>query len=451
MTSRGTVPPPAAAAGAPPSEPPGLPASPGGLAREMGRGAFWLSVLTLLASGVNYASNLVFSRLLSPASFGDLTSLLAFSVIAAVPVAAAQTRVAERVAHYTAEGDHHTMRYLVRHALAHIGTIAAGATFLYILCIPLVVRLLDLQAPGPAIAVAPLILLSFMFPVLLGTLQGLGRFVAFGLASLAIALARVAFGIPWVEFGGGAGGAIAGQALGMAACFAVALWLMRGQWGLRGHGAAMRGVKRRPDVRAFSAGAAFVAFAVISNFDIVLAKVFLDPQQSGEYAALATVGKVVMFLPAAVAILVVPNTARAAAVERMRVLRVAALFVVVAALVAAVPAALAPTFVVETMFGSEYLAATSGVLPIVCAGAGLALLYLLVVFAVTIEDRRWTLVLVVGVVLQVAGIALLHDSPTQVAGVQAAVVLVILLLNEAMFHSLLRSPRASRPPRATTV
>ncbi|MFP5369224.1 MAG: lipopolysaccharide biosynthesis protein [Actinomycetes bacterium] len=428
----------------PATEAPPLVAPSVGLAREMGRGALWLSVLTLVASGVNYLSNLVFSRLLEPASFGDLTALLALSVVVAVPTAAAQTRTAERVAVYHASGDERTIRYLVRHALAHLATLAVIATGIYVALIPLVVEALDLRAWGPAAALAPLIFFSFLFPVLLGTLQGLGRFVIFGAIAVAIAVARLAFGIPWVQAGGGSGGAIAGQALGMAACFGVLLWVMRGHVEPPGKGAAKHGIRRRPDVRAFAAGAAFVAFAVISNFDIVLAKVFLSPEESGLYAALATVGKVVTFLPAAVAVTMVPNAARVTGPERARVLRIAALFVLATTLVAAIPAALAPRLVIETMFGADYLAATSGVLPMVAAGSALSLLYLLVVFAVTIEDRRWTLLLIVGVVLQAGGIALFHDSPTQVAGVQAATVLLVLALNELLFHSLILKKREDR-------
>jgi O-antigen/teichoic acid export membrane protein len=353
--------------------------------------------------------------------------------------------MAERIAVYSGEGDWHTVRYLVRHALAHLTTLAAIATIVYLAALPLIIKLLDLQVPGPAIALAPLIALSFLFPVLQGTLQGLGRFKTFGLIAVAIALARLVFGVPWVEAGGGAGGAIAGQALGMIACFGVLLWVMRRDVMPRGTGAASTGVRRRPDVRAVTAGAAFVAFAVIQNFDVVLAKIYLSPHDSGLYAALATVGKVVTFLPAAVAVIVVPNAARAvAAADRARVLRLAALLVLATTLIAAVPAAVVPGTVIRTMFGAKYLAATSGVLPIVCAGAALSLLYLLVVFAVTIEDRRWTLLLGVGVVMQSVGITLFHGSPTQVALVQASVVLIVLLANEAMFHSLVVRPRELR-------
>jgi O-antigen/teichoic acid export membrane protein len=410
---------------------------------RFGRATLVLSALTLVASGVNYLSNIVFSRLLTPESYGDLTALLAVSVVVAVPLAAAQTRIAERVAALSAEGDEKRLKYTVRHALGHLATIAAVGTAVYIVCIPLVDDLFDLQAPGPAIALAPLLGVSFLFPVLYGTLQGLERYVAFGFVLLAVALSRLVFGVPWVEAGGGSGGAIGGQAIGMAVCLLLLLWFLRGHFESTGEGAARSGIRRRPDVRAVIQGGAFVTFALLANADVVLAKVFLPPDEAGDYAALATIGKIVTFLPAVAAVIIVPRVARAGTSqrERARVLRQSAAFCLGAALIAAVPAAVAPATVIRVMFGADYVSAEDGVLPIVVAGAGLSLIYLLVVFTVTIEDLRWTLLPLVAVAMQAIGIALFHASPAQVAAVQAVVVGIVLLTNEARFHSFVRRSR----------
>jgi hypothetical protein len=63
------------------------------------------------------------------------------------------------------------------------------------------------------------------------------------------------------------------------------------------------------------------------------------------------------------------------------------------------------------------------------------------VYSVAIRDRRWVGVLLLGVVLQIGGIALFHESPAQIATVQAVVVLLVLVVNEAAFHPLVRSRR----------
>jgi O-antigen/teichoic acid export membrane protein len=409
---------------------------------RMTRSVVLLAAITLAGSAINYGSNLVFARLLTPASYGDLTSLLALSVVVAVPFTAAQTRVATRVAAYAAEGRWERVQYVVRHALAHLSVISLVATLLYCAAIPLVVHLFHLQAIGPALALIPLFFVGFLFPALQGALQGLERWVAFGMIGLAVACSRLVFGIPWALAGGGAGGALGGQAFGMVMCLLGLVWLLRVHVRRTGNAAAWAGIRRRPDVAGVAAGTAFVFFAVIANCDVVLAKIFLAPKLAGDYAALSTIGSIVTFLPATVAVIVVPSTIKAGESlrDRVHILRVAALLVAVISLVAIIPAVAAPTIIIKIMFGSRYLSSTSGVLPIVCAGGGLALLYLLVTYTVAIEDTRWTWLLAIGVVLQFILIALFHGSVTQVAATQAAVVLVLLVVNEVRFHSLLPWP-----------
>jgi O-antigen/teichoic acid export membrane protein len=408
--------------------------------RELGRATTVMVGLTLLASIANYASNVIFSRLLSPESYGDLTALIAFSVIAAVPTGAAQTVVAERIAVLSALGQHDRVRYLIRHAVAHIGAIAFVLGALYVLCIPLVARALNLQTVGPAIALAPLLVLSFFLPVAFGVLQGMERFVALGGVILIVSLSRILVGVPWTLAGGGAGGPLGGSAIGCLLGLGATAYLCRHHLLRGGTGAARAGVRRRPDRRTFAAACVFVGFALISNLDVLLAKLCLSAHAAGEYAALVTVEKIVIFLPGAVAVVMVPNAAR----ERHRdgsagrVLRIAALLVAVTTLLVAVPAALAPRLLLRLMFGANYVGAAGGVLPIVCAGTCLALLYLLVVYTVAIQDRRLVWLLTGGVVLQVCSILALHASPAQIATVQACVVAALLIVNECVFHPILR-------------
>ncbi len=413
------------------------------LGAQLGRATSVMVVLTLLASVTNYGSNIIFSRLLSPASYGDLTALIALTVIAAVPTGAAQTVVAERLAVLLSEGERDRVRYLIRHAVAHVATIALILGLIYVACIPLVKSALGLQAIGPAIALAPLLVLTFFIPVAYGVLQGMERFVALGALMLAVAGSRIVIGVPWTLAGGGAGGPLFGQAVGSLLALLATVWLIRGYLLGRGTGAASSGLRRRPDRRTLAAGGAFIAFALISNLDVLLAKLLLSPHAAGEYAALVTVEKIVIFLPAAIAVVMVPSAAKARHAEGSagRVLRIAALLVAVTTMLVAIPAAIAPHLLLQTMFGPKYVSAAAGVLPIVCAGAGLALLYLLVVYTVAIQDRRWVWLLTGGVALQIASISALHSSPLEIATVQASVVATLLIVNELVFHPVLRAER----------
>jgi O-antigen/teichoic acid export membrane protein len=409
-------------------------------------GATTMVILTLVASALNYGSNVIFSHVLDPAGYGELTALFALSVVIAVPTVAGQTMIAERIATHAAEGRVDRVKYLVRHALAHVSVIAGIAGLLYLAATPLVVKLLGLRHEAVAVALTPVLVLGFVQPLALGVLQGLERFTAFGLMMLAIAVSRIAFGVPWAAVEHGPGGALGGQAVGMLVVLAGSAWIMRGLLVGRGTGAATTGLKRRPNARTLSAGAAFIAFAVLSNVDIVLAKVFLSPHDAGEYAALSTIGKIILFLPAAIAVVMVPSAAKARLDDgsSARVLRISAFFVGLTVTLAAIPAIAAPHLIITVMFGHKYLGAASGVLPMVAAGAGLAMTYLLVVYSVAIHDQRWVVLLVGAVMLQFAGIAAFHDSPAQVATVQAIVALLVLAGNEVLFHPIISNNAALR-------
>lgn len=410
-----------------------------------------LVILTGLASATNYASNLIFSRLLTPASFGDLAALLALVVVITVPASAGQTIGAERIAALVASGETDRMRRMIRHGLAHVAVLSGICAIVAAISAPLIYEVLDLQAIGAALALVPLLAVSLFIPVVWGLLQGFDRFVALGTLMFVAAVSRIAFGAPWAAAGGGAGGALAGQALGNAFAVGVTLWLLRDHLIGRGTGAATTGVRRRPDVRTVSASVAFIAFALLSNLDLLMAKLFLDGNAAGEYAALATIGKIVIFLPSAVAVVMVPGIARA----RLRdgstsnVLRKGGALVITTTLLAAIPIALFPDLVLTTMFGDEYAGAAGGVRAITVAGFGLALLYLLVVYTVAIQDRRWIFILGGAVVAQVLAIASFHENATEIATIQAAVIVAALAVNELLFHPILRAERwvIGRRPR----
>lgn len=399
-------------------------------------------VLSLLAGVVNYASNLVFGRLLTPGEFGDLTALLALSVILAVPAYAAQTRVAERLATHRARGDLRTAAYSLRHNSAHVMVYALAAGGAALLLAPVIESALSLQAIGPAIAFAPLLVATFLTPLAAGILQGLERLVALGLFMVGIALSRLVIGVLWVETGGGSGGAVAGQALGAALMLGAVAIRVFPRTKAAPAGAARAGVKRRIDGPAMSAAGGFVAFALLSNLDIVLAKLVLDPEAGGAYAALSTIGKIVLFLPSAVAVAMVPRAARRREEggSAHRELRLAALVTMAISAAASAAALISPTTLLDVMFGGRYLEAASGALPMVLAGTGLSLIYLLAVYTVAIQDRRWSLLLLGGVVAQVVAITAC-DTPAEVATAQAAVIWGTLLLNEILFHPLVVAER----------
>lgn len=402
-------------------------------------------ILSTVAGGINYASNIVFSRMLSPSTYGELIALFSLVVIVTVPTSAAQMLIAERLATLRAQGNFGRIQYLLRYATSHIGALSLVVGVGYAAAIPLVVQVFHIAVLGPALATLPLLVVSFFVSFCQGVLQGLERFRTLGLVLVIVAASRIVVGVPWALLaGGGAGGPIAGQSLGNVVAIVATWWAVRDVHLPRGTGAAREGLRRRPDATALWASLGFIAFALLCNLDVILAKAFLNPAAGGRYAALVTIERMLLFLPGAIAIVTVPRAARAR-VEvgaHNHVLRSAALLVGASVIVAVIPAAVVPRFILVTMFGQSYAGAADGVLPIVIAGGGFALLDLLVAYTVSIGDRRSTYLMLAMLPVQAVAIVLLHHSATEIAAVQAVIVVVTLVVNEMTGHPLLRSNSA---------
>lgn len=407
-------------------------------ARTLAQSALVLTVGNLIASALNYVSNVVFGRMLGPLGYAELSTLLSLTVVLGVVATAGQTVLAERVAHYRQRDDMHTVAYLGRHGVAHMlvaGLVVGG---LILAATPLLMDLFRIDQPGPIFALALLSAVSFVLPVALGLAQGLERSGAYALLVVSAALGRLVIGSAWALGGGGAGGALAGQALGIiAACF-IGLYALRRHALGGGHGAWTTGLRRRPNVRALSASGTYVLFAVLSNIDMVVAKIVLSPHQAGLYAAISALVKIIAYMPAAALVLVVPRVAAESTTEgRQRVLRFGAALAVGLMAVVALPMLIVPHEIISVVFGAEYDGASVGLRWGVFAGLGLGLISLLVTYAVAIGHARWQVTLLVGMVSFGICVTLAHDAAIDVVRAQAVAVLAALLVNEAGFHRLL--------------
>ena len=404
----------------------------------LARSAIILTIGNLGASVLNYGSNIVFGRLLGPLGYAELSTLLSLTVVLGVVATAGQTVLAERISHYRLLGDRHTAAYLGRHAAAHMGTIGIGVAIAVLVSTPLLMSVFQVREPGPMIALAALCTVTFVFPVALGMAQGLELSGAYAVLVLAAAAGRLVVGSIWGMLGGGPGGALAGQAIGIVLASLVALVALRGQGLAAGHGALTAGFKRRPNLRAMQASGTYILFAVLSNVDMIAAKAVLSPYQAGLYACVSAFVKIVAYLPAAALILVVPRIVSAADdAARRSVLRWGALMAVTIMALASIPLVAAPEPLVRLMFGSEYVEAAAGVRWGALAGCGLGLISLLVTYAVVIDHGRWQITLVVGMATFALMLVIAHETAVDVIRAQVLAVIAALLVNEATFHALL--------------
>jgi O-antigen/teichoic acid export membrane protein len=190
-----------------------------------------------------------------------------------------------------------------------------------------------------------------------------------------------------------------------------------------------------------------LAFASLTNADILLANYFLDDSAAGVYSAAALVGKAVLFLPTAVATVLLPKAAlREATGEPSQGILFASAAVTLASTLAAT---LALSFVPESTlvwaFGGEFRESTEllGWFGLAMAAAALINVYLSVYFPQ--RDARFPLLVLGAAVAQVIGVVLFHGEALSIVLVTLVCAGGVLLVHEVLFpHALLRAWGARR-------
>jgi O-antigen/teichoic acid export membrane protein len=381
------------------------------------------SVVMLLGSGivsaVNFAYNVIMARYLGPADFGQVSAIATLLMIASALTISFQLVCAKFVAR-NSTGWAKSKVYASLLKRAWVGGFIC-AVVLYLARGP-ISGLLRLPTTELVILLAAAVGFSLPMGVKRGGLQGLcsfrklsGNFILEAGVKLGVAIVVIYLGYGMI----GAVGAITASVM-------AAYLFMPVRFNTKEATAEDRCIPA-----SFHEGMQAIVFSVgqvvINNIDILLVKHFFDPQQAGLYAAVALVGRLLYFASWQIVSAMFPISAAKNPNEKTGSVLGTPL-VMVSLMTAAFVALLwwAPKFLIVTIFGAQFLQASS-LFGLYAAATGL---YALSVVLMTYEMSRriantgWLQLIVSGVM--VLGIAIFHDTLRQVIVVQ--IVLMILLL-----------------------
>lgn len=379
-------------------------------------------LLVAVALGVGqllaYAQTLVAARTLDPAAFGAFQALLALLLIGNTIALATQAVTARHIV-ASDRGQRRDETAAAWRTTLHAAALTAA---FWLLISPLIGWALRLDSP-----VTYLLLAVTFFPLTvmggaLGIAQGQethGRLASVYLAvGVPKALVTIAALVALATLTAGIFGLAAGCAVGALLC-----WLLvRGQFrgGVARHSTMLREIP--------AAGYALLALFALTNLDIVLGRVFLTPEQAGQYGVGIIVAKIVTWLPQFVAVMAY---ARMVDARRGRTTLIGLGIVAAIGAVCTLAIWFAPGLVLSIIAGPEY-AGMAPLLPLFALiGACGALLQFVVFGLVAIRDRRLIPIIWIGCLALVGLVAVWHDTVAQVAVVMLAVVGVVTAIGVA--------------------
>jgi O-antigen/teichoic acid export membrane protein len=353
----------------------------------------------------NYLYYVLSARALSPAEFSDVSAMTALATITFMPASGIQAAAARDTAAYLVAGDHDRADGLVRWLARRTAMVQAAVLTLLVLVTPAAVKTLGLSSTSVWLAGSLWLTLGLALQVSLGPIQGKQRFGTVG-AVLAgpLGALRPLLLVPCVVVAGvtgAVGSLVLATLIGLGGVFLV----------LR------RALFRRdvPSVRltgTVPALAALIAFASLTNTDVLAAKVLLAPHGAGLYASAALLGKVALYAPSALALVLLPKfTERLEAGQDVRGPALVTMAATVGTgLLVTVAILAAPSSVASMVFGKEYLAGFWLAAPIAAVMTLNALLQVYLMVALASGERRTIVVVVLATVVQILGMALFARS-----------------------------------------
>jgi O-antigen/teichoic acid export membrane protein len=389
---------------------------------------YFVGSLLVLAFAASY--QFLSGRLLGPREYASVASVFSVFSLLLVPGLIVSMVASRYTASLIAGARLGELRLFIRKLSIFLGITSAIAAAVFLVASPLIAEFLRLPT-GTVASLTPAILLILVISLNRGILQGEQRFVSLSLVQLLDALTRAALAATLIILGLGANGAIFAISIGLLVSYGASLWPLRPLV----FGGTAPGVEAGHVARfAVPAAAAVAGTTLLVNIDVLLVKHFLNPDQAGVYASVATLGRLVFMVTASITAVMFP---RVAALEHLghqsrRTLQISALAMVGTATAAVLVLALAPSLALLP-FGPAFTSA-GPYLPLYGVGMGaMALSNLIVSYFLALRDNRFVPVMVIGVIGEVGLISIFHASLWQVV-VIVMVVGIAMVLGLALLY-----------------
>ena len=316
------------------------------------RQSFLFFSATMILNLTAFFYHFYMGRVLGPADYGILGTLLSLHYLTGVLLNVIQTSITKFTASYKAHGSYDILGYLLHRSFYRLSLYGFLAFLLFLLIsIPL--------SPFLSLPFFYLFLLSlslpflFLLPLTRGVLQGLQRFSSLGINLIVEGVTKLLFGILLVYLGFRVSGAVLGIVLSFIVAFFFSLSPLHGIRSSKKVDLPRRSLY----LYAFPVALTLLSLTAFYSLDIIFVKRFLSDVDAGLYVAAALLGKIVFFASLAIPLIMFPKSAELQALKKSGkpVLLKSLAFVSCISLAVLVSYLLFPRFVISLLFGGgEY-------------------------------------------------------------------------------------------------
>jgi len=346
----------------------------------------------------------------SPSDFAAFNSLLSVYTLIAAPLSTLQAAVVKYGAEYNARNQHGKLQCLLRGLLKKTFLFSLATFLLFLFISGRVMGSLKIPSASSAIIFALLLATAWVAPVFAGGIQGLEMFGWLSSVSVIGGIVKIALAAAFIFLGYGISGALGALLAANLLVMAVGFLPLRRLFfsPLQLDRIDYRGIL----VYLMPVGISFFCFNALSGFDMVLVRGLFSAQESGFYSLAQMLGKIFLFLPGAVSIVMFPKTSGLSArnMDTLSTLKQGLLYVSAISLAAICFYNLFPDFVLKVLTGKSYPESVLLGRLFSVSMSLFAVLFIFVNYFLSIKDMRFVKFLIIFTVIQNAAIFLFHPT-----------------------------------------
>lgn len=326
-----------------------------------------------------YAFTMVAARILGPKSYGAFAGLMATILVVAVLQLGLQATAARRIA---AEPGH--VAQIEKTILGVTYRAAAALGVLLLVLTPLLNQILRLESMATAALVSVVSIPFTIMGAQAGILQGERRWAALSVLYILSGVPRLFIGTALIAWRPTEFAALVGIGIGACAPVIAGWWVLRRPRDPGVH-SEDHGF-RRVMAETFHNSQVLLAFFVLSNVDIVLARNVLDEHDAGLYAGGLILTKAVLFLPQFIVVIAFPSMATQDG--RRRALTASLTLIAALGVFVTLAAAVVPDLALIFVGGDSYDEIADNLWIFAILGTLLAMLQLLVYSVLARQGQR---------------------------------------------------------------
>jgi len=296
------------------------------------KGGSVMTAACVLGGALGYVYQILMGRMLSPGEYALFTALMGLFAFFSSPIGALTMAVARHVSTLQVRDQRYAMWKLLRKLNGTIMLIAIVFAPLFYFFIDVLRNYLKTQSLFPVYLFGMILLMSAPLAVVNGFLQGLKCFLFLGGSGTFGVISKIILSVIFLISGYGISGAIFGFFLSIVIAWIFCFGFVAMQIYVSQKDSAKNSSSANTSLSLqgfYPILLANIAFAAMTQLDMVMVNHLFDSQTAGYYAAASVLGKAVLYLPGGVVSALFPIVAeRSAKMESSAHLLFQAVFVI---------------------------------------------------------------------------------------------------------------------------